>query len=826
MAANPSTDQQVALGNLSVDTAITSAGVVYGVYVDRVASPTQLTLFKMSATNTSEWVNTIPISTGVSSEDPDPVICAGDGSSFYIVCSTTGTVGANSNAGGRDIVLIKVDASGNQLWERQSTVSTAQADTNPYVVYSASNSCVYVSYETEVAAGNKQIVLQKYNTSGTQVWTRTIGSPLNEASSHLSLTSSGEIILSFSTQGLVGDSKTSSGYDIVVMKYNTLGTRVWSAQRAAMNTATGNNIAPVTFVDANSNIFCAYTTTVGSNSGGYNIVLTKLNRAGACLWTRQESAINTTRREDEPSIFVDAYGYVYLSYSSYDVSGISTIQVIKMNGNSGATIWKREFHTGTAMKHLYRSQLSLGSDSTVYVRCLMYKDSTTDIGVLKIQQSAPVTTSVLTAAPPAAPSALTSNGTTLSWTAPAGASLTGYKVYAVRNERYVQVRSVASDVTSVSVASLLPGTNDYVVTAVATSTNESEYSDAVTGVSLAFADVSAASVPLDTYMKTVLQDATVDRTTLKTTLRENISKFQSRITTLEGVQATKLIDTTTLAGKTEAQLVNAPVKVVLFEPNTTVDVSSSGFVADSLLYLPGNTEETFTLNVDGTPYVVFFDPSGIRIDGTLYTTGQTLTLKTTQFIYVAAGSAALYTVGQTSSGIVPCFLGNAPVLTPAGYRKIRSLAAGDLVLAPNGDAVPIQRVKVTRVAAGPATNPYRIAAGQFGAERSLLISPNHKVLVDGELREARTLGLPQEDREGVLEYYNLELVGESLMVVAGVSVESLAHIRRVRISMRDFVASLRARYGNNITNDVIQRCVRTCKMLADGSVEVPVTKKA
>jgi hypothetical protein len=40
----------------------------------------------------------------------------------------------------------------------------------------------------------------------------------------------------------------------------------------------------------------------------------------------------------------------------------------------------------------------------------------------------------------------------------------------------------------------------------------------------------------------------------------------------------------------------------------------------------------------------------------------------------------------------------------------------------------VERVKVTRCAASPVTNPYVIPKGRFGAERHVMISPNHKLV--------------------------------------------------------------------------------------------------
>ena len=182
---------------------------------------------------------------------------------------------------------------------------------------------------------------------------------------------------------------------------------------------------------------------------------------------------------------------------------------------------------------------------------------------------------------------------------------------------------------------------------------------------------------------------------------------------------------------------------------------------------------------------------------------------------------AVFGTTTTTPTSVTCFFASAPVLTPTGYKKIASLKVGDLVSTDNGTPSAIQRVKVQRVAASPSTNPYSIPKGMFGATKRLLISPNHKVLVEGRgLVKASDLDLEQETMSGELTYYNLELESWSNMIVAGVTVESLAPVRRIVLSLAEF---------NKITSDLssasIAKIKQMCRLLADGSIEIFTTSR-
>jgi len=185
--------------------------------------------------------------------------------------------------------------------------------------------------------------------------------------------------------------------------------------------------------------------------------------------------------------------------------------------------------------------------------------------------------------------------------------------------------------------------------------------------------------------------------------------------------------------------------------------------------------------------------------------------------------------GGGGGGGAICFFGNAPVLTPTGYRTMDSFRTGDNVQTADGRVVKVQRVLRQRIPASPQTNPYRIARGQFGATQSVLISPDHRVAVAGRgLIEACRLGLPQVERTGILTYYNLELPDwkRDNMVVAGVEVESLAPVRRIRISYAEFIRMLRNQYGNQLTAATLENIRRKCVFAEDGTVEVPLIHRA
>jgi hypothetical protein len=214
-----------------------------------------------------------------------------------------------------------------------------------------------------------------------------------------------------------------------------------------------------------------------------------------------------------------------------------------------------------------------------------------------------------------------------------------------------------------------------------------------------------------------------------------------------------------------------------------------------------------------------------------YTGGQTVALSPSGDTYVAAGTFSAQNntiVGIPTTQRVTntqqnnpaiCFLADAPVLTPAGYRPISAIAVGDLVRTAAGRDVAVKRVFAKEYEASASVNPFVIPKGSFGALRSLPISPNHEVMTEKGMVQAKNLGLKRMKMAGSFTYYNLELedwVRDNL-VVAGVECESLAPAKRVTMTKAEFGRFVKARYGPAAA----ARLRTVCFEEADGHVSMP-----
>ena len=234
---------------------------------------------------------------------------------------------------------------------------------------------------------------------------------------------------------------------------------------------------------------------------------------------------------------------------------------------------------------------------------------------------------------------------------------------------------------------------------------------------------------------------------------------------------------------------------------------------DTTVSIRGSEGNAITVK-DGVQYFITPTTVGLGPDNEIHV-GDILpitTSLTTLYFTVADLDIVLIPYKEPISFI--CFLGSAPVLTPSGYRRIDRFQVGDLVKTPTGTAT-VEAIKSQVCEPSKYSNPYVIPEGVFGANRKLLISPRHKVSVSGHMFEARHLGLEQEVQAKSFTYYNLQITGTQNMIVAGVEVESLKPLVRVKVSQQAFDFEL-AKLGG-MTPEIKARC----RFLADGSVSVP-----
>jgi len=157
------------------------------------------------------------------------------------------------------------------------------------------------------------IFLVKYNSSGTKQWTKQLGTSTTEYGRELTTDSSGNIyVTGFTRGGLDGNTNLGSS-DIFLIKYNSSGTKIWTKQ---LGTSKHEDAYQVT-TDSTGHIYMTGYTAGdlygNTSSGGKDIFLIKFNSSGTKIWTKQ---LGTSKGEEGKSVTIDSSDNIYVTGST------------------------------------------------------------------------------------------------------------------------------------------------------------------------------------------------------------------------------------------------------------------------------------------------------------------------------------------------------------------------------------------------------------------------------------------------------------------------------------------------------------------------------
>ena len=145
---------------------------------------------------------------------------------IYSTGSTGGFLDGNLNAGNLDLFLVKYNPSGVKQWTRQ--LGTGADDIGRGVAIDGNDNLYVTGYtggalDGNVSAGNFDIFLLKYNSSGVKQWTRQLGTISDDVGRGLSIDSKDKIFITGSTGGALDGEVNAGNFDIFLVKYDSEG---------------------------------------------------------------------------------------------------------------------------------------------------------------------------------------------------------------------------------------------------------------------------------------------------------------------------------------------------------------------------------------------------------------------------------------------------------------------------------------------------------------------------------------------------------------------------------------------------------------------------
>ena len=194
---------------------------------------------KYTTTGYLQWQRSL----GGSSSEGSPNITVDNSGNFYVVGSTQ-----SAGVGKSDLYISKFNSAGTMQW--QQCLGLSESDYGEGVGVDGSGN-VYVSGATRSINGvQSDALIAKYNASGAIQWQRILqsSSDVPDQSRDLAVDSSGNVYIVGNTR-----SSMSALSDVLIAKYNTSGTLQW--QRTLASSGVTNAIGYAASVDNSGNIY-------------------------------------------------------------------------------------------------------------------------------------------------------------------------------------------------------------------------------------------------------------------------------------------------------------------------------------------------------------------------------------------------------------------------------------------------------------------------------------------------------------------------------------------------------------------------------------------
>lgn len=266
---------------------------------------------------------------------------ATDANNNIFIVGGTGSYGAGSY----DAFLIKVDASGNLIYQNNwGGVGVDEA--HAVAVDNLGN--VYVAGVTDYNLSGSDFFLYKFDEFGVMVWRRVWSNFGFEAATNLAVDTAGDIYV-------VGYSDNFG--DGVLVRYDPSGTLLWQKTWGGSNAETPYDVA----VDSAGNVYVTGETD-SFGAGGYDVYLIKYDSSGALLWQQLWGGSSF----DSPTRLAinNATGDVFVAGGTTSFSAGDTDAFVLQYNDSGALLKQVAWGGAAEDKAL---GLALGPDGALYM---------------------------------------------------------------------------------------------------------------------------------------------------------------------------------------------------------------------------------------------------------------------------------------------------------------------------------------------------------------------------------------------------------------------------------------------------------------------------
>lgn len=242
----------------------------------------------------------------------------------YIIVGYTTSFGVN----GREVYLVKTDASGDTLWTRLK--GGWADDQGRSVIKTSDGGYVIAGFTDSYGAGQTDVYLVKTDNLGHTVWERTYGGASDDYGRSVLQTSDGGYVIGGST-GSYG----AGSFDFYLVKTNAGGDTLWTRTYGGLDGDWGSSVA---LTEDGGYLVTGQTFSFGA--GNNDMYLVKTDGLGDTLWTRTYGGSDYDLGAS--SLQTGDGGYIITGYTESFGAGASDVALIEAD-SLGNTIWNRTF---------------------------------------------------------------------------------------------------------------------------------------------------------------------------------------------------------------------------------------------------------------------------------------------------------------------------------------------------------------------------------------------------------------------------------------------------------------------------------------------------
>jgi dipeptidyl aminopeptidase/acylaminoacyl peptidase len=266
--------------------------------------------------------------------DRGNAVVQADGGGFVVLGDTE-----SSGAGDWDMLLLRVDADGTELWSK--TFGGPAQERGSVLQRTADGGYILFGSTKSYGAGGSDLYLVKTDDLGNEIWSRTYGGELDEEGNDVCHTpDGGYFILAQVLQS--ARLYTDQNPDVFLLRIDGAGNEIWSQVWEEENVAGGHVLLPTS---DGGYIIAGITSSAGSE-GDIDFLFLKIDADGNLIWDRP---ISDGSAVDYGIDVIETSDGGYLITGMFNSGSRGAIPLIKTD-NSGQIVWRRNLIEGQGNK--------------------------------------------------------------------------------------------------------------------------------------------------------------------------------------------------------------------------------------------------------------------------------------------------------------------------------------------------------------------------------------------------------------------------------------------------------------------------------------------